>query len=63
MLFGVRLTEGSSSSSSSSFRKSASMNSLLQLDHAQDQVADVATGYASDDLVHASVRGRDRKRG
>lgn len=62
MLFGVRLMEGSPSSSSS-FRKSASMNNLTQLDHAHDSVADVAVGYASDDLVHASGRSRERKRG
>ncbi|CAM8879804.1 unnamed protein product [Rhodiola kirilowii] len=61
MLFGVRLTEGSPSSSS--FRKSASMNNLSQFDHAQDPVADVAAGYASDDFVHASGRSRERKRG
>ncbi|EXB74733.1 Transcription factor [Morus notabilis] len=55
MLFGVRVTEGSS------FRKSASMINLSQYDRAQDSNAD--TGYASDDVVHASGRSRERKRG
>ncbi|XP_020217379.1 transcription factor KUA1 [Cajanus cajan] len=55
MLFGVRLTEPSSS-----FRKSASMNNLSQYDH-DSNAADA--GYASDDVVHASARTRDRKRG
>ncbi|PIN18033.1 hypothetical protein CDL12_09289 [Handroanthus impetiginosus] len=58
MLFGVRvMTEGS-------FRKSASMNNLAQFDQQpQDSTNDVAAGYASDDVVHASGRSRERKRG
>ncbi|KAG2312954.1 hypothetical protein Bca4012_027553 [Brassica carinata] len=61
MLFGVRVTEASPSS----FRKSVSMNNLSQYDHKshdRDPVDDVG-GYASDDVVHASVRNRERKRG
>ncbi|XWS63590.1 hypothetical protein CRYUN_Cryun06bG0113700 [Craigia yunnanensis] len=54
MLFGVRVTEGS-------FRKSVSMNNLSQFDQPQDSNAD--TGYVSDDVVHASGRSRERKRG
>lgn len=54
MLFGVRVTEGS-------FRKSVSMNNLSQFDQPQDSNADA--GYASDDVVHASGRSRERKRG
>ncbi|XP_038703126.1 transcription factor MYB1R1-like isoform X2 [Tripterygium wilfordii] len=56
MLFGVRLGE-----SSSSFRKSVSMNNLSQFDQPQDPNPD--SGYASDDVVHASGRSRERKRG
>ncbi|XVF02338.1 hypothetical protein REPUB_Repub04eG0167100 [Reevesia pubescens] len=56
MLFGVRVTEGSSS-----FRKSVSMNNLSQFEQPQDSNADA--GYASDDVVHASGRSRERKRG
>ncbi|GAV91369.1 Myb_DNA-binding domain-containing protein [Cephalotus follicularis] len=56
MLFGVRVTaEGGS------FRKSVSMNNLSQYDQPQDSNAEA--GYASDDVVHASGRGRERKRG
>ncbi|KAK8567710.1 hypothetical protein V6N13_105669 [Hibiscus sabdariffa] len=55
MLFGVRVMEGS-------FRKSVSMNNLSQFDQSpQDSNADA--GYASDDVVHASGRYRERKRG
>ncbi|GMI87813.1 hypothetical protein HRI_002450600 [Hibiscus trionum] len=55
MLFGVRVTQGS-------FRKSVSMNNLSQFDQPpQDSNADA--GYASDDVVHASGRFRERKRG
>ncbi|KAE8663595.1 transcription factor MYB1R1-like isoform X2 [Hibiscus syriacus] len=55
MLFGVRVTEGS-------FRKSVSMNNLSQFDQTpQDSNADA--GYASDHVVHASGRYRERKRG
>lgn len=61
MLFGVRVTEASSSSS---FRKSVSMNNLSQFDHAAHDSNPVDDGgYASDDVVHASVRNRERKRG
>lgn len=58
MLFGVRvMMEGS-------FRKSASMNNLAQFDQLpQESTNDVATGYASDDVVHPSGRIRERKRG
>lgn len=56
MLFGVRVMEGS-------FRKSASMNNLAQYEQPHDSNADVAAGYASDDVVHPSARSRDRKRG
>ncbi|KAL1187800.1 Transcription factor KUA1 [Cardamine amara subsp. amara] len=61
MLFGVRVTEASSSS----FRKSVSMNNLSQFDHAIDSSNPVEDGggYASDDVVHASGRNRERKRG
>ncbi|KAK7307166.1 hypothetical protein VNO77_39989 [Canavalia gladiata] len=55
MLFGVRVTEGNSS-----FRKSASMNNLSQYEP-ESNGADA--GYASDDVVHASGRTRERKRG
>lgn len=58
MLFGVRLTEGANS-----FRKSASMNNLSQFDQAQAQDSNVDAGYVSDDVVHASGRSRERKRG
>ncbi|GFP91562.1 transcription factor myb1r1 [Phtheirospermum japonicum] len=58
MLFGVRvMMEGP-------FRKCASMNNLAQFDQQpQDSTNDVAAGYASDDVVHPSGRGRERKRG
>lgn len=56
MLFGVRVT----TETNSSFRKSASMNNLSQYD-ADLNAADA--GYASDDVVHASGRTRERKRG
>lgn len=58
MLFGVRLTaEGSA------FRKSASMNNLSQYEHTPESSNVVDAGYASDDVVHPSGRGRERKRG
>lgn len=61
MLFGVRvMAEGAS------FRKSVSMNNLSQYDYEQqpqDPNADAAAGYESDDVVHASGRSRERKRG
>ncbi|KAE8686582.1 Transcription factor MYB1R1 [Hibiscus syriacus] len=58
MLFGVRLTEGS-------FRKSVSMNNLSQFDNEEQQNPDYsnASGYASEDVVHASGRSGQRKRG
>lgn len=57
MLFGVRVMEGS-------FRKSASMNNLVQFEQPQDSMNnDVNAGYASDDVVHPSARHRERKRG
>ncbi|KAF3778872.1 Transcription factor [Nymphaea thermarum] len=62
MLFGVRVvTDGS-------FRKSVSMSNLSQYEHAdqpqQQQNADAtASGYTSDDVVNASNRSRERKRG
>lgn len=56
MLFGVRVMEAS-------FRKSASMNNLAQYEQPQDSIPDIGAGYASDDVVHASARSRERKRG
>jgi len=60
MLFGVRVTEVAAS-----FRKSYSMNNLSQYDEQphEEPSADVAAGYESDDVVHASGRSRERKRG
>ncbi|KAF7123515.1 hypothetical protein RHSIM_Rhsim12G0127100 [Rhododendron simsii] len=61
MLFGVRVAEGIGS-----FRKSASMTNLAQYDDDQpllDSNSDLAAGYASDDVVHASAPNRERKRG
>ncbi|XP_042496423.1 transcription factor MYB1R1-like [Macadamia integrifolia] len=60
MLFGVRVTEGSISNS---MRKVVSMNNLSQYEQPHDPNADVASGYASDDVVHASAGHRERKRG
>ncbi|KAI9125257.1 hypothetical protein K1719_003873 [Acacia pycnantha] len=57
MLFGVRLTEGNS------FRKSASMTNLSQLEAPTQDSNTVDAGYVSDDVVHASGRTRERKRG
>ncbi|KAL6983580.1 hypothetical protein U1Q18_016964 [Sarracenia purpurea var. burkii] len=57
MLFGVRVTEGSS------FRKCASLNNLAQYEQTQDSNPDVAAGYASDDVGHPSGGNRERKRG
>lgn len=62
MLFGVRVTEASSSS----FRKSVSMNNLSQFDHTvhDSNTVEDGGGYVSDDVVHASSgRNRERKRG
>lgn len=59
MLFGVRLTE----TGGSSFRKSASMNNLVQFDEQTNESNVDAAGYASDDVVHPSARSRERKRG
>ncbi|KAJ4827892.1 hypothetical protein Tsubulata_048081 [Turnera subulata] len=41
------------------------MNNLSQYEHPQEisNAADVAAGYESDDVVHASGRSRERKRG
>ncbi|RWR87027.1 transcription factor MYB1R1-like protein [Cinnamomum micranthum f. kanehirae] len=62
MLFGVRVTQGPAPAPAH-FQKSASMNNLSQFDHPPPH-ADVASGYASDDVVHAaSARNRERKRG
>nr|AHB59602.1 putative MYB-related protein 16 [Arachis hypogaea] len=62
MLFGVRLT--TTEGTSSSFRKSASMGNLSQFDQQPPQDPIVAdAGYVSDDVVHASGRSRERKRG
>ncbi|KAI4339359.1 hypothetical protein MLD38_024311 [Melastoma candidum] len=64
MLFGVRVSmEGHGG-----FRKSASMNNLSQYEHVTgpmppDNPGPVEAGYASDDVVHQSDRGRERKRG
>ncbi|KAJ4827895.1 hypothetical protein Tsubulata_048085 [Turnera subulata] len=54
MLFGVRVTEGGVS-----FRKRVGMNNLSQYEHPQEisNAADVAAGYESDDVVHASGMG------
>ncbi|XP_043707308.1 transcription factor MYB1R1 [Telopea speciosissima] len=60
MLFGVRVTEGSISNS---MRKVVSMNNLSQYDQPHEPNADVASGYASDDVVHTSAGHRERKRG
>ncbi|KAL8230057.1 hypothetical protein R6Q57_014957 [Mikania cordata] len=59
MLFGVRLMEGGGSS----FRKSASLNNLAQLDEQPHESNVDAAGYASDDVVHPSAHSRERKRG
>ncbi|KAI4304930.1 hypothetical protein MLD38_040386 [Melastoma candidum] len=64
MLFGVRVsTEGHAG-----FRKSASMNSLSQYENVSgtttpDNPGLVETGYDSDDVIHQSGGGRERKRG
>ncbi|CAN1151338.1 Transcription factor KUA1, partial [Linum perenne] len=59
MLFGVRVTQGMNS-----FRKSASMYNLSQYDQVNQDPNDVvASGYESDDVVHASARSGERKRG
>ncbi|KAK7252326.1 hypothetical protein RIF29_36184 [Crotalaria pallida] len=61
MLFGVRVTEGNSNNP---FRKSASMTNLSQFEHQTPHEPIAAdAGYASDDIVHASGRSRERKRG
>ncbi|MCL7047571.1 hypothetical protein MKW94_011417 [Papaver nudicaule] len=77
MLFGVRVTEGSSNPM---IRKCVSMNNLSQYQQIQEPININTTnintnttsvhdqdssGYASDDVVHNSngVRDRDRKRG
>ncbi|KAL3625140.1 hypothetical protein CASFOL_030594 [Castilleja foliolosa] len=51
------MTEGSFRS------KCASMNNLAQFDQqSHESTNDVSAGYASDDVVHSSGRGRERKR-
>ncbi|CAL0331484.1 unnamed protein product [Lupinus luteus] len=60
MLFGVRVTEGKSNL----FRKSVSMTNLSQYEHQISHEPNaVDAGYVSDDVVHASGRSRERKRG
>ncbi|KAE9607112.1 hypothetical protein Lal_00025980 [Lupinus albus] len=60
MLFGVRVTEGKSNI----FRKSVSMTNLSQYEHQTSHEPNaVDAGYVSDDVVHASGRSRERKRG
>nr|BAJ40868.1 transcriptional factor MYB-3 [Coptis japonica] len=56
MLFGVRVTEGS-------IRKSVSLNDLSLYEQPQEPNPDLTSGYASDDVVHNSIRNRERKRG
>ncbi|CAI8587763.1 unnamed protein product [Vicia faba] len=67
MLFGVRLTGGSNTATTNQhnpFRKSASMTNLSQYDQSTPQDSNPAdAGYVSDDIVHASGRSRERKRG
>ncbi|ERM96904.1 hypothetical protein AMTRI_Chr10g228450 [Amborella trichopoda] len=67
MLFGVRLTEGFNSNNPSpvnnSMRKTVSCNNLSQYDTPPENNADLAAGYVSDDVVHASAGSRERKRG
>ncbi|KAM7259642.1 hypothetical protein ACFE04_015383 [Oxalis oulophora] len=70
-LFGVRLTDGSSSSSSSSIiRKSVSMGNLTGLGSGQlglnspgDDGTSHDAGYASEDFVAGSSNSRERKKG
>ncbi|KAF7809228.1 transcription factor MYB1R1-like [Senna tora] len=57
LLFGVRLTQGNS------FRKSASMTDLSQYELPPSHDSNADAGYASDGVVHASGRSRERKRG
>ncbi|KAL5722416.1 hypothetical protein ACHQM5_005939 [Ranunculus cassubicifolius] len=56
MLFGVRVTEGS-------IRKSVSLNDLSQYEQPHEPNPDLNSGYVSDDVVHNSIRNRERKRG
>lgn len=67
MIFGVRLTGGNNNNNNNntnSFRKSASLNNLSQYEQPPPQDSNVAdAGYVSDDVVHASSRTRERKRG
>ncbi|XP_042485563.1 transcription factor MYB1R1-like [Macadamia integrifolia] len=44
-------------------RKVVSMNNLSQYDQPHDPNADLASGYASDVVVHSTVDHRERKRG
>ncbi|XP_028754347.1 transcription factor MYB1R1 [Neltuma alba] len=57
LLFGVRVTQGNC------FKKSASMTDLQQYEQSLPQDSNADAGYASDDVVHASGRSRERKRG
>lgn len=57
LLFGVRVTQGNS------FRKSASMTDLSQYEQPAPQDPNADADYVSDDVVHASGRSRERKRG
>ncbi|RDX64905.1 hypothetical protein CR513_56481, partial [Mucuna pruriens] len=58
MLFGVRLTVPDNNLTS--FRKSVSMNNLSQYEPQPPHDPDA--GYASDNVVHPSIRTRERKR-
>ncbi|XP_045816208.1 transcription factor MYB1R1 [Trifolium pratense] len=75
MIFGVRLTAGTTTTAAANttttttthnnpFRKSASMTNLSQYQQQPPQDSTSAdAGYVSDDVVHASGRSRERKRG
>lgn len=73
MIFGVRLTGGNNHPNTTTttnttinnpFRKSASMTNLSQYEQPPPQDSNPAdAGYVSDDIVHASGRSRERKRG
>ncbi|CAK8536892.1 unnamed protein product [Lathyrus sativus] len=66
MIFGVRLTGGTNTATNHNnpFRKSASMTNLSQYEQPTPQDSNPAdAGYVSDDIVHASGRSRERKRG
>ncbi|KAM7269062.1 hypothetical protein ACFE04_024559 [Oxalis oulophora] len=67
MLFGVRVNTAPPPAQdqliNNSFRKSLSMNNLSQYDQQPPQDSNADAGYASDDVVHASGKSRERKRG